>query len=88
VATQRKSSSSTSSPKDSVFPPGFERDTKALLMLREYGVITRAELRANIHRFGLELYPDPEYNVPSLRLVKDEEPEELNEEIETTEEEV
>jgi hypothetical protein len=53
-------------------------------MLREYGVITRAELRANIERFGLDLYPDPEYNVPSLRLVKDEpEPED----DETTEEE-
>lgn len=83
MAATRKSSSS-SSPKDSVFPPGFERDTKALLMLREYGVITRAELRANIERFGLELYPDPEYNVPSLRLVKDES-EPVDEE--TTEEE-
>ncbi len=84
MAATRKSSSSSGSPKDSVFPPGFERDTKALLMLREYGVITRAELRANIGRFGLDLYPDPEYNVPSLRLVKDEpEPED----DETTEEE-
>lgn len=50
----------------SVFPPGFERDTKALLMLREYGVITRAEVRENIQRLGVELHPDPEYVVPQV----------------------
>lgn len=50
----------------SVFPPGFERDTKALLMLREYGVITRAEVRENIQRLGVELHPDPEYVVPQM----------------------
>jgi hypothetical protein len=50
----------------SVFPPGFERDTKALLMLREYGVITRAEVRENIQRLSVELHPDPEYVVPQM----------------------
>ena len=50
----------------SVFPPGFERDTKALLMLREYGVVTRAEVRENIQRLGVELHPDPEYVVPQM----------------------
>ena len=66
----RSSSSSSSRPtskeQTSVFPPGFERDTKALLMLREYGVITRAEVRENIQRLGVELHPDPEYVVPQM----------------------
>jgi len=35
-------------------------------MLREYGVVTRAEVRENIQRLGVELHPDPEYVVPQM----------------------
>lgn len=35
-------------------------------MLREYGVITRAEVRENIQRLSVELHPDPEYVVPQM----------------------
>lgn len=52
---------------EQVFPPGFERDAKALLMLREYGVISRAETRRNVERLGVELVPEPGFATPALR---------------------
>lgn len=58
---------SSTSKAEAVFPPGFERDTKALLMLREYGVLTRSELRLNVARLGVELQPEPELAPPPLR---------------------
>jgi hypothetical protein len=56
-----------SSKPEQVFPPGFERDTKALLMLREYGVISRAEVRRNVERLGVELVPEPDLVAPPLK---------------------
>jgi len=58
---------SSSNPPVQVFPPGFERDTKALLMLREYGVISRAEVRRNVGRLGVELVPEPDLAPPPLK---------------------
>lgn len=52
---------------EAVFPPGFERDTKALLMLREYGVITRSEVRRNVEKLGVELAPEPDLAPPPLK---------------------
>ena len=94
MATSSKSSGSSSSSsrrptskeQGSVFPPGFERDTKALLMLREWGVLTRAEVRENIQRLNVELHPDPEYQVPALRYLYEED-EELEYDNELPEEE-
>jgi hypothetical protein len=57
----------SSSKPDQVFPPGFERDTKALLMLREYGVISRFEVRKNLDRLGVELTPEPDLAPPALK---------------------
>lgn len=57
----------SSSKTDPVFPPGFERDTKALLMLREYGVVTRAEVRRNVEKLGVELIPESDLAPPPLR---------------------
>jgi len=57
----------SSSKPEQVFPPGFERDTKALLMLREYGVISRAEVRRNVERLGVELVPEPDLVAPALK---------------------
>jgi hypothetical protein len=56
-----------SSKPEQVFPPGFERDTKALLMLREYGVISRSEVRRNVERLGVELVPEPDFAPPTLK---------------------
>jgi len=52
---------------EQVFPPGFERDTKALLMLREYGVISRFEVRQNLDRLGVKLTPEPDLAPPALK---------------------
>ena len=57
----------SSSKPEQVFPPGFERDTKALLMLREYGVISRAEVRRNVERLGVDLVPEPDLVAPALK---------------------
>jgi len=57
----------SSSKPDQVFPPGFERDTKALLMLREYGVISRFEVRKNLDRLRVELTPEPDLAPPALK---------------------
>ena len=84
--SSRSSSRPTSKEQTSVFPPGFERDTKALLMLREWGVLTRAEVRENIQRLNVELHPDPEYQVPALRYLYEED-DELEYENELPEEE-
>lgn len=56
----------TASSKDPVFPPGFERDTKALLMLREYGVISRAEVRRNVEKLGVDLTQEPDLAPPPI----------------------
>lgn len=56
----------TASSKDPVFPPGFERDTKALLMLREYGVLSRAEVRRNVERLGVDLTPESDLAPPPI----------------------
>lgn len=53
----------TSPPSKSPFAPGFERDTKALTMLEDYSIITRAEARKNLVRLGVELDEDPEAEV-------------------------
>jgi len=55
-------------------------------MLREWGVLTRAEVRENIQRLNVELHPDPEYQVPALRYLYEED-EELEYDNELPEEE-
>lgn len=57
----------SSSKPEQVFPPGFERDSKALLMLREYGVISRYEVRLNVERLGVELASEQGFAPPPLK---------------------
>jgi hypothetical protein len=36
-------------------------------MLREYGVISRAEVRRNVERLGVDLVPEPDLVAPALK---------------------